>query len=103
MLPRDTGKATRGAIVERMKGTTFLHPLVRFGFTEEERRKAEQARAYGADGATPRSGGRADGEEAGDGKDEAEIPEPLEDADDDGEAAPMPPPGFDHRSEAHDA
>lgn len=101
--PRDTGKATRAAIVERMKGTTFLHPLVRFGFTEEERRKAEQARAYGADGATPRSGGRADGEEAGDGEDEAEIPEPLEDADDDGEAVPMPPPGSELHSEAHDA
>ena len=93
----------RAAIVERMKGTTFLHPLVRFGFTEEERRKAEQALAHSADCAPLGSDGQADPEDAGDGEDGAETPEHSTDADDNGEEVPPPPPVPVQPSEARTA
>ncbi len=39
VLPRATGKATRAAIVEQLKGSDFLHPLVRFALSDEERQQ----------------------------------------------------------------
>ena len=104
VLPRNTGKATRAALVDAKKGTTFLHPLVRFGFTEEERREAEKACARDAEYAALRRDGVACGggeEDAGGDEDTVEGPEHLMDADEDAAEAPMPPPGDAHAPEAH--
>jgi len=49
VLPRDTGKATRAAIVEHLAGTTFLHPLAAFALTDEERRKEAERADLAAD------------------------------------------------------
>ncbi|WP_338929174.1 ParB N-terminal domain-containing protein (plasmid) [Roseomonas mucosa] len=91
VLPRNTGKATRAAIVEQMKGQTFLHPLVRFGFTEAERRQIEKARALEAEHAALRQG------HSGPGEDEDEEPGEPDEAggyEDDGESSvgDAPPP-----------
>ena len=95
VLPRPTGKATRAAIVEQLKGRTFLHPLVRFDFTDEERRQAEADRAREAEMAALRRGGHT-AEDDGAGDEEGiENPEHLLDGDEEEGAGAgiMPPPG----------
>ncbi|MDT8277842.1 ParB N-terminal domain-containing protein [Roseomonas mucosa] len=94
VLPRNTGKATRAAIVEHLKGRTFLHPLVRFDFTDEERRQAEANRARAPEMATLRRGGHATDDGA---EDEEGIDNPEHLLAGDEEEGPgagvMPPPG----------
>ncbi|MHB0668467.1 Nuclease, ParB family (plasmid) [Roseomonas mucosa] len=93
VLPRNTGKATRAAIVEHLKGRTFLHPLVRFDFTDEERRKAEAARAREVEMAALRRGGHAAEDDGAEDEDGMESPEHLPDADEeDGTGAGIMPP-----------
>lgn len=94
VLPRPTGKATRAAIVEQLKGRTFLHPLVRFDLTDEERRQAEADRAREAEMATLRRGGHAADDVAED-EEGIENPEHLLDGDEEEgrDAGVMPPPG----------
>lgn len=45
VLPRNTGKATRAAIVEHLTGSTFHHPLAVFALTDDERRQDAERRA----------------------------------------------------------
>ncbi|USQ74093.1 ParB N-terminal domain-containing protein (plasmid) [Roseomonas mucosa] len=101
IAPRNTGKATRAAIVAEMKDRTFLHPLVRFAFTDEERRKAAADRTRAAEVAAFRKGGGRtvnddiEGEEITEEDEEAEPSQPDEGEDEteaDGVGAP-PPPG----------
>ncbi|MBI0536943.1 hypothetical protein D9599_15340 [Roseomonas sp. KE2513] len=95
VVPRNTGKATRAAIVEQLKGRTFLHPLVCFDFTDAERRQAEADRAREAERTALRRGGHAaDEDDAGD-EEGMENPEHLLDGDEgEGpETGVMPPPG----------
>ena len=109
VLPRQTGKATRAAIVEQMKNRIFLHPLVRFGFTDEERRKAAADRTRAAELAAFRKGGcgtedaSIEGEEIPEEDEEAEPSQPDEGEDEtegDGNGAP-PPPGQGSAPVAH--
>ena len=95
VLPRNTGKATRAALVDAKKGTTFLHPLVRFGFTEEERREAEKARAREAEYAALRRGDHTANEDSTEdeaGVESSEYPLDTDEEEDTGAGA-MPPPG----------
>ncbi|MDU7519870.1 MAG: ParB N-terminal domain-containing protein [Roseomonas mucosa] len=95
VAPRNTGKATRAAIVEQLKGRTFLHPLVCFDFTDTERRQAEADRAREAERTALRRGGHAaDEDDAGD-EVGMENPEHLLDGDEGEGPEPgvMPPPG----------
>lgn len=95
VLSRNTGKATRAAIVEHLKGRTFLHPLVRFNFTDEERREAEADRAQEAEMAALRHGGHAAVEDGAEDEEGGEGPEHLLDGDEEErpDADIMPPPG----------
>lgn len=99
VLPRQTGKATRAAIVEQMKNRIFLHPLVPSGFTDEERRKAAADRTRAAELAAFRKGGcgtedaSIEGEEIPEEDEEAEPSQPDEGEDEtegDGNGAPPP-------------
>ena len=105
VLPRNTGKATRAAIVEHLKGRTFLHPLVRFDFSDEERRKAKEARAREIEMAALRRGGNAADEDGAEAEDGVEGPEhPLDADEDEGTGVGiMPPPGDAEAPAAHAA
>lgn len=72
VLPRNTGKATRAAIVEHLGGTTYIHPLAGFALTDEERRKEAERRA---DLVAEDDEGVDD---AGQGRDEDPAPEAAE-------------------------
>lgn len=72
VLPRNTGKATRAAIVEHLDGTTFIHPLAGFSLTDEERRKEAERRADLA------PDGDEDIDDAGEGRDTAPGPDAPE-------------------------
>ena len=109
IAPRNTGKATRAAIVAEMKDRTFLHPLVRFGFTDEERRKAAADRTRAAEVAAFRKGGgrtedeSIEGEEITEEDEEAEPSQPDEGEDETetDEVGAPPPPGQGSAPVAH--
>ncbi|PZP38579.1 MAG: hypothetical protein DI601_26325 [Azospirillum brasilense] len=65
VAPRNTGKATRAAVVERFKGQTFLHPLVRFALTTEEQRKLAEQRQREESRAALRASWQSSGEDDG--------------------------------------
>ncbi len=48
VLPRQTGKATRAALIERLKNEAYVYPAARFALSEDESRElADRAKFVG--------------------------------------------------------
>ncbi|MDD2878337.1 MAG: ParB N-terminal domain-containing protein [Acidiphilium sp.] len=85
VLPRQTGKATRAAVVDRFKTERFIYPGAAFALTADEAAKLAESHARDADYLGSDDDGIEDGgddHEEGDAERSTEDPDPAEDDED---------------------